>query len=111
MESYTHKVYLWVYESTIDIVRTPQGDSIRNITGKMQATYMMHPLFESDYGGTIGTGALRCIAGGGSHASDVHNGYNACMAFDFSSDRIVPTSNENRPMNVAIKYYIRAIGG
>jgi len=31
-------------------------------------------------------------------------------AFSMDASRVVPTSSENRPINTAVKYFIRAIG-
>lgn len=77
---------------------TIQGDSIRNIAG----TY---------YGGIdawINVSGAFYSAGGnsfmGEHGSVDYD--NPILGID--SSRVVPTSNENRPVNIAVRYLIKA---
>jgi hypothetical protein len=81
-----------------------QGDAIRNITGNMSNTN----------GGTAGvwdpsSGAFqtinlgrRSILASNDYYSYIGNG------ISLSSDRVVPVANENRPINRAVRYLIKA---
>ncbi|MBP2629476.1 MAG: hypothetical protein H6Q70_104 [Firmicutes bacterium] len=73
-----------------------QGDSIRNITGRLQDRDSMEMLQGAFYfdsstphgnGGTVSKGSYEII---------------------FDTSRVVPASNENRPVNIAVKYLIKA---
>ena len=71
-----------------------QGDAIRNITGSMATSmsYADGKLFQMSY-------VIRTFDrdGGGP--------VNACT---FNASRVVPTANENRPVNIAVRYFIKA---
>ena len=65
-----------------------QGDAIRNITGNINANGVF-------YGQTIGAGDQ------GGEAGEYKKYY-------FDASRVVPTANENRPINKAVRYFIKA---
>ncbi len=79
------------------ILGETQGDSIRNISAYFEAIGNYWT-----YGGAIasvnlyGTGS----EGGANHYRD--------SQFIFDTSVIVPTSNENRPINIAVRYLIKA---
>ncbi|MBP2629480.1 MAG: hypothetical protein H6Q70_108 [Firmicutes bacterium] len=78
-----------------------QGDSIRNITGSIEMPEM-YPDHSSGSSGAFyqylyDTARTYRVNG---------SGYGAVTYFDTS--RIVPTSNENRPVNKAVRYLIKA---
>ena len=81
-----------------------QGDAIRNITGTMGGSNSID-VGLWDYG----TGVFyqfnqgrNSVANGRSWYSYVSQG----MGFDAS--RVVPTAEENRPVNKAVRYFIKA---
>ena len=78
-----------------------QGDAIRNITGSIARATNSAAWVGSTSGifGTIlpdGTGV------GGNQQSPNYKGV------DFDASRMVPTANENRPINKAVRFLIRA---
>jgi len=79
-----------------------QGDAIRNITGQTELT-RVHV-----FTGEGGSGALRHnISGSAQNLS--HSGSNPlALRLTFDASRVVPTANENRPVNMAVRYLIRA---
>ena len=76
-----------------------QGDAIRNIYG-----------YFTTYGGIHldgGAGAMFSYSVGGRHISArIYNNSNVITGIDAS--RYVPTDVENRPVNMAVRYLIRA---
>lgn len=83
-----------------------QDDAIRNITGEWKRssdvgayTSYMDGNLTGVFGKTMTT--VRNLAGGQASRSDI-----ASINFDVS--RVVPTANENRPVNKAVRYLIRA---
>jgi len=87
-----------------------QGDSSRSITG-----YLTHgkdaDLKTTEWGeGCLRYGPLyKDTVGGGSMLGN--NIWWNWYPIDLDIARVVPTSNEYRPINTSIKYFIRAIGG
>ncbi len=84
-----------------------QGDAIRNITGR---TGPMHCTeFNSDYypNGDKGSGALRQVAGM-VEGSNADNAGHDSISITLDASMQVPTANENRPVNMAVRYLIRA---
>ena len=76
-----------------------QGDAIRNITGNMgnvQLSYFS--------GASMGEGALYLYRQGGGNSS----GGATWGAMHFDASRVVPVADENRPVNTAVRYFIRA---
>lgn len=71
-----------------------QGDAIRNISGHVGSVLR-----------TGTSGAFVESVGPGSVAGAAHFNTNH-VYFDIS--RVVPTANENRPANMAVRYFIRA---
>ena len=81
-----------------------QGDAIRNITGTMGGS-------ASDRAGLwdYGTGVFYQFNLGRNsveHSGDYYSYVSQGMGFDAS--RIVPTAEENRPINKAVRYFIKA---
>ncbi len=75
-----------------------QGDAIRNITGNFNATDNNSWNINANgvfYGQTIGAGDQ------GGKAGEYKKYY-------FDASRVVPTANENRPINKAVRYFIKA---
>ncbi len=76
-----------------------QGDAIRNITGS-SGNLGSWP----GYGG--GSGAFSQTASGSYPSKD--GGGNPLVKLAFDASKSVPTANENRPVNMAVRYLIRA---
>jgi len=76
-----------------------QGDAIRNITG---ITY-----FEADnaYGAS---GAMVLITSSPHIGFSRGNSGTMTFGITFDASRVVPTAPENRPVNMAVRYLIRA---
>ena len=76
-----------------------QGDTIRNIKGRggmrgdgfgsPHSPFPSGPFYDSYIG----------------QETDGNNGY---FGLDFDASRVVPTANENRPVNIGVKYIIKA---
>lgn len=75
-----------------------QGDSIRNITGISGFTDESGR--RTMYGSTYYSGSIRGLQDGGSSGNVIH----------IDASKEVPTDVENRPINIAVKYFIRTIG-
>jgi hypothetical protein len=81
---------------------TKQGDAIRNITGHQWLRWgCLVPIEE------VG-GAGGALNGDGwvDKQTQWHRG-SACTHLSFDAARVVPTANENRPVNYAVHYYIK----
>lgn len=79
-----------------------QGDAIRNITGYIY-----------EYKGTEGgvTGGTFSMSSSGWSSNTGHAGYASGYennTYSFDASRQVPTAEENRPANRAVRYLIRA---
>ena len=74
-----------------------QGDAIRNITGSSG---------DSPNSGAYYYGALAGGAGGARKFAG--EGLRGRSAINFDASRVVPTAEENRPVNTAVRYLIRA---
>ncbi|MDM8217144.1 hypothetical protein QUW15_13435 [Desulfovibrio piger] len=73
-----------------------QGDAIRNIWGKFSTetpSVEMSDLFTQYDGPGNGNG---------------DDGYSGDPRIIFDASRVVPTATENRPVNTAVRYFIRA---
>ncbi len=77
-------------------IRSYQGDAIRNITGVI-GTYRSQV---SNASGAFYVDGWNKASGAGSGSA-----YSKAM---FDASRVVPTANENRPVNVALLYIIKA---
>ena len=76
-----------------------QGDAIRNMTGIVGGM--------TDQGN--GTGIFyEAYSSGACGAGSCHNGLTK-KSVKFSADRVMPTDVEIRPVNMAVRYLIRAI--
>jgi len=73
-----------------------QGDAIRNITGHIQNGAAV-----DNTGGVF-------IASGFSREGTVMRGGNPPAMLYFDASRVVPVAGENRPVNQAVRYLIRA---
>ncbi|MBP2629473.1 MAG: hypothetical protein H6Q70_101 [Firmicutes bacterium] len=73
-----------------------QGDSIRNITGQVAGGSI-----EEDSAATYGAIYISGVYPGANH------GWND-YGWAFDASRIVPVANENRPVNKAVIYLIKA---
>lgn len=86
-----------------------QGDAIRNITGTISITSPNNRDFQLFGEETTSSGAL----GLNNYtyrrmSSDSDRSGNTPSAFSFDASRVVPTASENRPINKAIRYFIKA---
>ena len=77
-----------------------QGDAIRNITGTFRAG-LWHETISQTSGAFKDAGA----AGPGDDGSQDFS----TRLFDFDASRVVPVAEENRPVNMAVRYLIRAL--
>lgn len=84
------------YGGNSDAIGVTQGDAIRNITGTYQS--YSNSQLNAKTGAFYDAGQT----GGGSGGDR----YNRALGFDAS--RVVPTANENRPINVAFLYIVKA---
>ncbi len=78
-----------------------QGDAIRNITGTFHADIAM-----IQFAGIWETGAF--TDEGALYDGDGGGNANETRLYRFDASRVVPTANENRPINRAVRYLIRA---
>ena len=71
-----------------------QGDAIRNITGSMATSmsYADGKLFQMSY-------VIRTFD---------RDGGGPVNATSFDASRVIPTANENQPINMAVRYFIKA---
>lgn len=86
-----------------------QGDAIRNITGSVYGSGDSYDEFFGD--DSISASGAFSVSNyryqqGVSNTGD--RAANRPQSFVFDASRVVPTSNENRPMNRAVRYLIRA---
>ncbi len=75
-----------------------QEDAIRNITGFFG--YVAANLSRGT--GAMGVTSVGTVGAASSDRFYLNTGY------DFDASRVVPTANENRPVNTAVRYFIRA---
>ncbi len=74
-----------------------QGDAIRNITGQVATTGIL---------GVGGTGSF--YSSTSTNRASTEAGYYGNAYLNFDASLIIPTSNENRPVNIAVNYLIKA---
>ena len=96
--SHTSTHYGTVTHSS-DALGVLQGDTIRNITG---ATGTISGTMY-DLANAQGAFTNTPVAGGNRRQYDCYEN-----SFSFDASRVVPTSNENRPINIAVRYLIKA---
>lgn len=84
-----------------DLLGKTQGDAIRNITGK----FVTRAPYAEDISHT--SGPFRAEDTSWQNFAQTPSG-GAGITMDFS--RVVPTANENRPINMAMNYLIKASG-
>lgn len=83
-----------------------QGDAIRNIVGHVNFLGRNDTGFQS----FSGSGAFDVSTSGRYFppTGNVHEWGNLLHGFTFDISRVVPTAEENRPVNRAVRYLIRA---
>ena len=74
-----------------------QGDAIRNIYGTI-----------AGYNGGIRAMGGAFAPGWNENAASAGNTFNIPCGVQFDASRIVPTAEENRPVNTAVRYLVRA---
>ncbi|EIA0033851.1 tail fiber protein [Salmonella enterica] len=93
------------------VLLSAQGDAIRDITGGTAVKNYNGWLANGEMKTTDGTGAIRINSDGPRvYSSGAPSGTISTNWFywDFAASRVVPTSTENRPRNVAFNYIVRA---
>lgn len=78
-----------------------QGDAIRNIQGRLNQ--VTDHFYQGTSSGAFSSENSRFVAAGG--AAGGPSGTNDRV---FDASTVVPTANENRPVNKAVRYLIRA---
>ena len=84
---------------------TLQGDAIRNISGSFVVDDVVGL---GGYGGTKfpPNGAFK-VVGSAYYDARSHESWNGCLV-SFNTSYVVPTANEDRPINRAVRYFIKA---
>lgn len=82
-----------------------QGDTIRNT---LEGTFEIRDDLGSLGAFTNTTGVFSAYGGGGRGRIRATEGYVANKTLKFSLKNAIPTSEENRPVNVGVKYIIKA---
>jgi hypothetical protein len=77
-----------------------QGDTTRNIFGDI--------LLQTRVSHTSGVSDVSPFTDGGNNDGGFHGAGEGPDILRFDSSRVVPTANENRPANIAVRYLIRA---
>jgi hypothetical protein len=85
-------------------LRIIQGDAVRNISGYVRA--VIQPWI-NDAGGYADGALFRDEGPIG--VGDDGNMSDEMRHFSFNASRVVPTANEIRPVNTAVRYLIRAL--
>ena len=103
---YTYGKFMRSIGGNAAALGTAQGDAIRNITGKFQTS--AEEFFSETNPNTKnhrGWGAFQRYDAQGSRPTVTTVGKN--LAYDFDASRVVPTANENRPLNMAVVVLIK----
>ena len=74
-----------------------QGDAIRNIRGTI-----------AGYNGGIRAMDGAFVQGWSEYATSAGNNFNIPSGVYFDASRVVPTAEENRPANTAVRYLVRS---
>jgi hypothetical protein len=83
-----------------------QGDAIRNIVGSLDTGALERNQFVDV---AVVSGAIKTRRGIKQYTQDPpYEGNLRPSGFDFDSSLVVPDANENRPVNTAVRYLIRA---
>jgi hypothetical protein len=91
-------------------LQATQGDSLRQINGRLGAvTFDSWADFESQGDGyaAVATGAFGFASTGYHYDGEVGHS-EIHYDINFSSSYVTPTSNEIRPVNIAVRYMMRA---
>jgi hypothetical protein len=86
--------------SATRVLGNVQGDAIRNITGEFKAAGTTGGIDSQSGAFTRTTGANRSYPAAAANGIDVGRGI-------FDASNVVPTSTENRPVNIALLYCIK----
>ena len=85
-----------------------QGDAIRNIAGRY-AGYSTGDLLRTTPSGVFSTAWLGSQSYSTIDAADGGLALDSFVQFDFNASYVVPIAEENRPINRAVRYLIRAL--
>lgn len=99
------------YGGNSDGIGISQGDAIRNIYGKIDGSSApaAYEVFgEIDPTFLIIDGAFTGIFSNIQYVADSGPAAPHMTGFSFDASKIVPTANENRPVNKAVRYLIKA---
>jgi hypothetical protein len=86
---------------------TVQGDAIRNITGEVLSNDDEN-LISAD-SNVISSGAIWYSGLRLGNWGNVQGNNQGHRQFNLDSSRVIPVANENRPVNTAVRYLIRAL--
>ena len=75
-----------------------QGDAMRQLTGTISSRYYLFEGVSGSFSRSGGYGRLYANNSGGDISSDIV----------FDNSKQTPTAEENRPVNMAVRYFIRA---
>jgi hypothetical protein len=78
-----------------------QGDAIRNLYGNLPADIAAMAVLNKETGVFHDEGVIN-------EGDSGQSGYPEVRIFSFNASRVVPTATENRPVNMAVRYLIRA---
>ena len=104
LRGFGSQAYAQVNGSTVGLTSTlhesgalgqVQGDALRAIRGEASMLKLQ---------GTIGGAIYGSSSPGYDHIENVSG-----RGFKFDSSRVTPTANENRPVNQAVRYLVRAL--
>lgn len=77
---------------------TKQGDAIRNITGTFATTFAY---------GDVQTGVFTSSTAKNTGVSTYAGTHERAVTLNFNANSVVPTANENRPVNMSMNYVIQ----
>ena len=85
-----------------------QGDATRNITGSLSnLNFGCYPHGADQISGSL---EIKIISYRNNIQNDVGSGVgNSLLTINYNSKNTVPTASENRPVNMAVRYLIRAL--
>lgn len=89
-----------------DLLGKTQGDAIRNIQGEINTSSEEYNYNDGSY---TASGAFKKITRDRTHRPTLV-AVGLTQAWGFDASTVVPTANENRPLNMAMNYLIKASG-